>query len=95
MVDGVVDCYKKVKEQVTVDWDYQWINRFIGFDLSEQQMIDILKKIDFDVRDGKVYAPTFRNDIEHLADLAEEVARFYGFHNIPDPHPARRMPTAS
>ena len=57
MVDGVVDCYKKVKEQVTVDWDYQWINRFIGFDLSEQQMIDILKKIDFDVRDGKVYAP--------------------------------------
>lgn len=84
VVDGVVDCYKKVKEQVTVDWDYQWINRFIGFDLSEQQMIDILKKIDFDVRDGKVYAPTFRNDIEHLADLAEEVARFYGFHNIPN-----------
>ena len=84
VVDGVVDCCKKVKEQVTVDWDYQWINRFIGFDLSEQQMIDILKKIDFDVRDGKVYAPTFRNDIEHLADLAEEVARFYGFHNIPN-----------
>ena len=84
VVDGVVDCYKKVKEQVTVDWDYRWINRFIGFDLSEQQMIDILKKIDFDVRDGKVYAPTFRNDIEHLADLAEEVARFYGFHNIPN-----------
>ena len=83
VVDGVVDCCKKVKEQVTVDWDYQWINRFIGFNLSEQQMIDILKKIDFDVRDGKVYAPTFRNDIEHLADLAEEVARFYGFHNIP------------
>ena len=81
VVDGVVDCCKKVKEQVTVDWDYQWINRFIGFDLSEQQMIDILKKIDFDVRDGKVYAPTFRNDIEHLADLAEEVARFYGFPN--------------
>jgi len=84
LLDGVVDCYKKVKEQVTVDWDYRWINRFIGFDLSEQQMIDILKKIDFDVRDGKVYAPTFRNDIEHLADLAEEVARFYGFHNIPN-----------
>ena len=82
VVDGVVDCYKKVKEQVTVDWDYQWINRFIGFDLSEQQMIDILKKIDFDVRDGKVYAPTFRNDIEHLADLAEEVARFYGYNKI-------------
>ena len=81
VVDGVVDCCKKVKEQVTVDWDYQWINRFIGFDLSEQQMIDILKKIEFDVRDGKVYAPTFRNDIEHLA---EEVARFYGFHNIPN-----------
>lgn len=36
------------------------------------------------MRDGKVYAPTFRNDIEHLADLAEEVARFYGFHNIPN-----------
>lgn len=84
VVDGVVDCCKKVKDQVTVDWDYQWINHFIGFDLSEQQMIDILKKIDFDVRDGKVYAPTFRNDIEHLADIAEEVARFYGFHNIPN-----------
>lgn len=41
VVNGVVDCCKKAKEQVTVDWDYQWINRFIGFDLSEQQMIDI------------------------------------------------------
>lgn len=84
VVDGIVDCCKKVKEQVTVDWDYQWINRFIGFDLSEQQMIDILEKIDFKIKDGKVYAPTFRNDIAHMADLAEEVARFYGFHNIPN-----------
>ena len=84
VVNGVVDCCKKVKEQVTVNWDYKWINDFIGFDLSEQQMIDILEKLEFQVKDGKVYAPTFRNDIEHMADLAEEVARFYGFHNIPN-----------
>lgn len=84
VVDGIVDCCKKVKEQVTVDWDYQWINNFIGFDMTEAQMIAILNKLDFEVKNGKVYAPTFRNDIEHLADLAEEVARFYGFHNIPN-----------
>lgn len=84
VVNGIVDCNKKAKKQVSLDWDYKWINSFIGFDLSENQMIDIMKKIDFEVKDGKIFAPTFRNDITHLADIAEEIARFYGFHNIPN-----------
>lgn len=84
VVNGVVDCNKKIKEPVSLDWDYKWINDFIGFQLSENEMIQIMERIDFHFENGKIFAPTFRNDIEHLADISEEVARFYGFHNIPN-----------
>lgn len=84
VVNGIVDCCKKTKEQVSLDFDYNYINNFIGINLSEKEQIEILERLDFVVKDGRIYAPEFRNDIEHLADISEEVARFYGFHNIPN-----------
>ncbi len=67
----------------SVEFDSAWINRFLGTDLPEQQMIDYLTSLDFEVRDGKVYVPHFRIDIERKADVAEEVARLYDYNNIP------------
>ncbi|MCR4924741.1 MAG: phenylalanine--tRNA ligase subunit beta [Clostridiales bacterium] len=84
VVNGYVDCSKVEKPDVQLKLDYKWINNFIGIDLSEQEQIDILKKIDFKVENGVITAPYFRNDIEHMADIAEEVARFYGYQNIPN-----------
>lgn len=85
VVNGVVDKYVKVKEPVSLKFDYKWINDFIGIDLTEDEQKEILSKIEFTFdNEGNIIAPTFRNDIEHIADISEEVARFYGFHNIPN-----------
>lgn len=84
VVEGSIDVFPKPKEPVRLKLDADWINKFIGIKLSEKEMIKILEKLDFTVENGIVEAPYFRNDIEHQADLSEEVARFYGFQNIPD-----------
>lgn len=85
VVNGIVDTYVKPKEPVELKFDYKWINDFIGIDLSEAEQKKILEKIEFKFDDkGNIIAPSFRNDIEHIADISEEVARFYGYHNIPN-----------
>ncbi len=85
VVNGIVDKYVTPKEPVKVKFDYKWINDFIGIDLSEAEQKAILEKIEFTFDDeGNVIAPSFRNDIEHIADISEEVARFFGYHNIPN-----------
>ena len=85
VVNGVEDCFVKPKDEVKVKFDYKWINDFIGIDLREEEQKKILEKIEFRFDDdGNIIAPPFRNDIEHIADISEEVARFYGYHNIPN-----------
>lgn len=76
------DCFEN-KDLKTVDFSADWINNFLGTDISEADMISYLKSLDFDVKDGKVISPSFRIDIEYKADVAEEVARIYGYNNIP------------
>ena len=66
-----------------VDFDPEWINNFLGTDIPESDMIEYLQRLDFEIRDGKCYAPFVRIDIECKADIAEEVARIYGYNNIP------------
>ena len=68
----------------TVDFDCAWINKFLGTDISESQMIETLESLGFEIKDGKVVSPHFRIDIECKADVAEEVARIYDYNNIPD-----------
>lgn len=84
VVNGVVDCNKSQPRDVVLDFDPDYINNFIGINLSAEEMEEILTRLDFKIENGKIYSPSFRNDIEHLADISEEVARFYGFHNIPN-----------
>ena len=84
VVNGVIDCDKSQKRECILDFDADWINRFIGINLNADEMKEILEKLEFTVTDGKIHAPSFRGDIEHLADISEEIARFYGYQNIPN-----------
>lgn len=85
VVGGAVDVYPKVKEPEEVAYDVDRINRLLGTDISEDQMVTYFETIDLPVdREKKlVHVPTWRQDIHCLADLAEEVARFYGYDKIP------------
>ncbi len=66
-------------------FDAAKINRMLGTDISKEEMLGYFKKIDLDYDDEtkEVIAPTFRQDLYSIADLAEEVARFYGYDKIP------------
>ncbi|MDY5986448.1 MAG: phenylalanine--tRNA ligase subunit beta, partial [Lachnoclostridium sp.] len=85
VVGGMVDVYGKKKEPVRVPFDADAINALLGTNVSKEDMIGYFKKIDleYDEETNEVIAPTFRHDLFRLADLAEEVARFYGYDNIP------------
>lgn len=83
VVGGVIDVYPVPKVQVVLPFEPGRMNAFLGLELTEKEMIDILASLDFKVEDGKVFVPTFRGDIEGMADIAEEVARIYGYDKIP------------
>ncbi|MEJ8734993.1 MULTISPECIES: phenylalanine--tRNA ligase subunit beta [Mediterraneibacter] len=85
VVGGTVDVYGKKKEPVRVPFDAEKINSMLGTDISEEKMLQYFEKIglSYDAGTKEVIAPTFRHDLFRIADLAEEVARFYGYDNIP------------
>ena len=85
VVGGAVDVYPVKKEPFTIAYDVDKINALLGTDIDEESMVGYFEKIDLPVdREKKeVLIPTWRQDLERLADLAEEVARFYGYDNIP------------
>ena len=83
VVKGVIDADYTDKTPKGVVFDPEWINNFLGTDISEAEMKTCLEKLDFKVENGKAYAPSVRIDIECKADVAEEVARIYGYNKIP------------
>lgn len=95
VVGGMVDVYGRKKEPVRVPFDADKINDLLGTDISEEEMLAYFKKIDleYDPATKEIIAPTFRQDLFRLADLAEEVARFYGYDNIPTTLPAGESTT--
>ena len=85
VVGGMVDVYGKKKEPVRVPFDADEINAILGTDISREDTLSYFRMIDleYDEDTNEVIAPTFRHDLFRIADLAEEVARFYGYDNIP------------
>ena len=85
VVGGYVDEYETVNEPVQVAYDPEKINKLLGTDISEEEMVGYFKMIDFEVDEANriLTIPTWRQDVLRLADVAEEVARFYGYDNIP------------
>ena len=85
VVGGSVDVYTTKKEANEVAYDAAKINKILGTDIPEADMVAYFRKIDLIVDEARkmVIVPTWRQDILGIADLAEEVARFYGYDNIP------------
>ena len=83
VLNTVIDCDYTDKTPASVEFSADWINNFLGTDISEADMIKCLERLEFKVENGKVIAPSFRIDIGCKADIAEEVARIYGYNNIP------------
>lgn len=90
VVGGVVDVYGKVKEGRRIPFDADKVNKLLGTDIDKETMIGYFKKIDlgYDYEKDEVIVPSWRQDLERLADMAEEVARFYGYANIPTTLPS-------
>ena len=90
VVGGCVDVYPEKKEPITVSYDVERINALLGIQVSEDEMCDYWDKVELtpDKEKKCVYVPTWRQDILCLADLAEEVARFYGYDKIPTTLPS-------
>ncbi|NFT91581.1 phenylalanine--tRNA ligase subunit beta [Clostridium botulinum] len=87
VVEGTIDIYNKKKEEGKVVVDSNWVNKFLGTDLSKEEMKKCLDSVDlFTEIDGdnlNVTAPTFRIDIAIKEDIAEEIARIHGYDVIP------------
>ena len=85
VVGGILDIYDEVNEPVKIFFEPEQINKLLGTEISKDLMISYLKSVEleYDEKTNEVIVPSFRQDILCTSDLAEEVARFYGYDNIP------------
>ena len=87
VMEGTIDIYNSKKEEGSITVDYKWINKFLGTDIAKEDMkkyldsLELKTEINGDNLDIKI--PTFRVDIAIKEDIAEEVARIYGYDKIP------------
>ena len=81
-VDGKIDVYPTKQKINKIKLDVNRINNLLGTNISKEQMIDTLTKLEIKVENDIVIPPYFRQDIEQLADVAEEVLRFYGYDKL-------------
>lgn len=82
VVPGCIDVIASEAETLTLPLEPERVNALLGTDIDRQFMIDTLRKLDFTVENDVITVPSWRGDIEGFADIAEEVARFYGYDNI-------------
>ena len=84
VVDGVIDVNNDTRERRVIKLDTDWVNKFLGTDISKEFMVKALSALEFEVdADMNVTVPSFRDDVEEKADLAEEIVRLYGYNEIP------------
>lgn len=78
-----IDLDYNEKQRNRIPFDPAWINKFLGTDISREEMCDTMKMLEIEVDGDTCISPSFRIDLERPADIAEEVARIYGYNNIP------------
>ena len=83
VLDGVIDVLNHVPHPTVLPLEPQRINALLGTDIPEEEMVRILRRVGFVVEGQQVTVPSWRSDVLRMADLAEEVARFFGYDNIP------------
>ncbi len=82
VVNEIIDVYPSKKEATVLDFNPDVINTFLGTKISADEMVKILETLEFEVKDNKIIAPSFRADIGCMNDVAEEIARIYGYNKI-------------
>jgi len=80
--EGIIDVYPTKQKQVKVEFDENKINARLGTNISKEEMINILEKLEFKVEEGYVIAPCFRQDVELIEDISEEIMRMYGYDKL-------------
>ena len=84
VLQGTIDVVPNAFEQKTVKLEPKKINALLGTDVGEDEMRRILLSLGFELDGDVIKVPSWRGDVEHYSDIAEEVARFYGYNNIPN-----------
>ena len=84
VVDGTIDILNFVPNPVTVKFEPEKMNRFLGVDIPEADTRKTLEALGFGLEGDTITVPSWRSDVEHWSDIAEEAARFYGYNNIPN-----------
>ena len=83
VVDGAIDLLNHVPHPTVLKLEPEKINALLGTDVPRAEMVSILEKLDFRVDGDDVTVPSYRSDVKRMADLAEEIARYHGYNNIP------------
>ena len=83
VLDGVIDILNYVPQPTVLQLCPDKINALLGTDVPAGEMQEILRALDFGVDGETITVPSWRGDVQHYSDLAEEVARFHGYNNIP------------
>ena len=85
VVGGMIDVYDEVRQPKRVPFNPEKINKLLGTNIDKEDMLGYFKmlELEYDESSSELIIPTFRQDLESEADIAEEVARFYGYDNIP------------
>ena len=85
VIGGIIDVYPDKRQKRRIPFDPEGINRLLGTDISREDMVEYFGRLELKVDEeaGEILVPTFRQDLERPADIAEEVARFFGYDNIP------------
>lgn len=83
VVEGIIDVVPRELKETTVKLEPDKINALLGTDIAEEEMRRILLHLGFTLEGDIIHVPSWRGDVEHYSDIAEEVARFYGYNEIP------------
>ena len=83
VMDGIIDIINYVPETKTLPLECDKINRLLGTEISKEEMIKYLNLLEIPVEDDMIQVPSFRPDLNLMADIAEEVGRSFGYNEIP------------
>ena len=83
VLDGTIDIINYVPEEKTLVLEPERINRLLGTNISKEEMVKYLNLLEIEVEGDTIHVPSFRPDLNLMADIAEEVGRSYGYNEIP------------